>query len=76
MKIAEIKNGYLVNMLGEQIDREVLENSKVVKILVRKAEKLEKDLEVATREIDVKHIKTEIAIIKSEIAIQLRNGGM
>lgn len=76
MKIAEVKNGYLVNMLGEQIDREVLENSKVVKILVRKAEKLEKDLEAAAREIDVKHIETEIAIIKSEIAIQLRNGGM
>lgn len=76
MKIAEIKNGRLVNMLGEQIDREVLENSKMVKILVKKAEKLERELEVATREIDVKHIKTEIAIIKSQIAIQLRNEGM
>ena len=76
MKIAEVKNGRLVNMLGEQIDREVLENSKIVKILVKKAEKLERELEAATREIDVEHIKTEIAIVKSEIAIQLRNEGM
>lgn len=76
MEIAEIKNDYLVNMLGEQIDREVLENSKIVKMLVRKAEKLEKELEVATREIDMEHIETEIAIVKSNIAIQLRNEGM
>lgn len=76
MKIAEVKNGYLVNMLGETIEREVLENSKIVKMLVRKAEKLERELEVATRNIDVEHIKTEIAIIKSQIAIQLRNEGM
>lgn len=76
MKIAEIKNGKLVNMLGESIDREVLENSKIVKMLVRKAEKLEKELEAATREIDVKHIETEIAIAKSNIAIQLRNESM
>lgn len=76
MKITEVKNGYLVNMLSETIEREVLENSKIVKMLVRKAEKLERELEVATRNIDVEHIKTEIAIIKSQIAIQLRNEGM
>lgn len=76
MKIAEIKNGYLVNMLGEQIDKEVLENSKIVKKLVKKAEKLEEKLESATRKIDVEFIKTELATVKSEIAIQLRNEGM
>lgn len=76
MKIAEIKNGYLVNTLGEQIDKEVLENSKIVKMLVKKAEKLEEKLESATRKIDVEFIKTELANVKSEIAIQLRNEGM
>ena len=76
MKIAEIKNGYLVNTLGEQIDKEVLENSKIVKMLVKKAEKLEEKLESATRKIDVEFIKTELANVKSEIAIQLRNESM
>ena len=76
MKIAEIKNGYLVNTLGEQIDKEVLENSKIVKMLVKKTEKLEEKLESATRKIDVEFIKTELANVKSEIAIQLRNEGM
>ena len=76
MKIAEIKNGYLVNTLGEQIDKEVLENSKIVKMLVKKAEKLEEKLEAETRKIDVEFIKTELSTVKSEIAIQLRNEGM
>ena len=76
MKIAEIKNGYLVNTLGEKIDVEVLENSRMVKMLVNKAEKLEEKLEAATRKIDVEFIKTELATVKSEIAIQLRNESM
>ena len=76
MKIAEIKNGYLVNTLGEKIDVEVLENSRMVKMLVNKAEKLEEKLEAATRKIDVEFIKTELATVKSEIVIQLRNESM
>ena len=76
MKIAEIKNGYLVNTLGEKIDVEVLENSRMVKMLVNKAEKLEEKLEAATRKIDVEFIKTELVTVKSEIAIQLRNESM
>ena len=75
MKIAEMKNGYLVNMFGEQIDKEALE-SKIVKMLVKKAYKLEEKLEQAYREIDIKHIESEIAIIQSQIAIQLRNESM